>query len=320
MKRIVEKSENMGFTPTPSPAPMVAKSTAFGSHLSWVQNPTQLHTCDFTCETEITRRGRAVHTAAWMEGGLPRGELFFASLCWAAWASIIESHAHFWRLEVPDQEWFLAGALSSTCRWHLPAVSSRGLFTVRGCEAERALRCLFPLRVKHFRSKDSVSLPKQQPCVPCRVQLFASPWTAALEAPLSMEFSRQEHWSGLPLPSPGIFLTQRSNLPLLCLLHRQAGSLSAEPLGKRQRAPTLNSLLNTFKDFGMTIQIRGVGVCVCTNKRQKHVRFEKGYWQRSGPTFCFSICDFFSFHHLFNKYLLSTSCVPGTVFYFVLFA
>ena len=173
------------------------------------------------------------------------------------------------------------------------AVSSRGLFTVRGCEAERALRCLFPLRVKHFRSKDSVSLPKQQPCVPCRVQLFATPWTAALEAPLSMEFSRQEHWSGLPLPSPGIFLTQRSNLPLLCLLHRQAGSLSAEPLGKPQRGPTLNSLLNTFKDFGMMIQIRGVGVCVCTNIRQKHIRFEKGYWQRSGPTFCFSICDFF---------------------------
>ena len=30
-----------------------------------------------------------------------------------------------------------------------------------------------------------------------------SPWTAARQAPLSMGFSRQEHWSGLPLPSPG---------------------------------------------------------------------------------------------------------------------
>ena len=28
-------------------------------------------------------------------------------------------------------------------------------------------------------------------------------WTAALQAPLSMEFSRQEHWSGLPCPTPG---------------------------------------------------------------------------------------------------------------------
>ena len=35
-----------------------------------------------------------------------------------------------------------------------------------------------------------------------RVQLFATPWTAAYQAPLSMGFSRQEYWSGLPLPSP----------------------------------------------------------------------------------------------------------------------
>ena len=35
------------------------------------------------------------------------------------------------------------------------------------------------------------------------VQLFATPWTVAYQAPLSMEFSRQEYWSGLPFPSPG---------------------------------------------------------------------------------------------------------------------
>ena len=34
-----------------------------------------------------------------------------------------------------------------------------------------------------------------------RVQLLATPWTAAYQAPLSMGFSRQEYWSGLPLPS-----------------------------------------------------------------------------------------------------------------------
>ena len=32
---------------------------------------------------------------------------------------------------------------------------------------------------------------------------FATPWTAALQAPLSMGFSRQECWDGLPYPSPG---------------------------------------------------------------------------------------------------------------------
>ena len=35
------------------------------------------------------------------------------------------------------------------------------------------------------------------------VQLFATPWTISYQAPLSMEFSRQEYWSGLLFPSPG---------------------------------------------------------------------------------------------------------------------
>ena len=36
-----------------------------------------------------------------------------------------------------------------------------------------------------------------------RVRLFATPWTVAYQAALSMGFSRQECWSGLPFPSPG---------------------------------------------------------------------------------------------------------------------
>ena len=35
------------------------------------------------------------------------------------------------------------------------------------------------------------------------VGLFATPWTLACQAALSMEFSRQEYWSGLPCPPPG---------------------------------------------------------------------------------------------------------------------
>ena len=65
------------------------------------------------------------------------------------------------------------------------------------------------------------------------VQPFATPWTVAHQAPLSMEFSRQEFWSGLPCPSPGDLpdpgIKPRS--PAL-----QAESLSFElprkPLGK----------------------------------------------------------------------------------------
>ena len=37
------------------------------------------------------------------------------------------------------------------------------------------------------------------------VRLFATPWTVAYQAPPSMGFSKQEYWSGLPLPSPGDF-------------------------------------------------------------------------------------------------------------------
>ena len=57
----------------------------------------------------------------------------------------------------------------------------------------------------------------------------AAPWTITHQAPLSMEFSRQEHWSGLPFPSSEYFPTQGSNsgLPL------QADSSPSEPPGKR---------------------------------------------------------------------------------------
>ena len=44
---------------------------------------------------------------------------------------------------------------------------------------------------------------------------FVTPWTVARQAPLSMGFSRQEYWSGLPALLQGIIQTQGLNLPLL---------------------------------------------------------------------------------------------------------
>ena len=41
------------------------------------------------------------------------------------------------------------------------------------------------------------------------VRPFATPWTAAYQAPPSMGFSRQEYWSGVPLPSPKTLLVDR---------------------------------------------------------------------------------------------------------------
>ena len=40
-------------------------------------------------------------------------------------------------------------------------------------------------------------------CVFSHIQLFTSPWMVACQAPLSMGFSQQEYWSGLPFPPPG---------------------------------------------------------------------------------------------------------------------
>ena len=60
-----------------------------------------------------------------------------------------------------------------------------------------------------------------------RVQLFVTLWTVAYQAPRSMEFSRQEYWSGLPFPAP----IQGPNPHLLCLLHRQADFLPLHHLG-----------------------------------------------------------------------------------------
>ena len=61
------------------------------------------------------------------------------------------------------------------------------------------------------------------------VWLFATLWTADHQAPLSMGFSRQEHWSGLPFPPPGDLRTQGSNLCLPASPALRGDSLPAEP-------------------------------------------------------------------------------------------
>ena len=58
------------------------------------------------------------------------------------------------------------------------------------------------------------------------VQLFTTPWTIAHQVPLSMEFSRQEYWSGLPFPSPGALLNPGIELRSSAL---QANSLLSKP-------------------------------------------------------------------------------------------
>ena len=59
-----------------------------------------------------------------------------------------------------------------------------------------------------------------------RVQLFLTPWTIARQAPLSMGFSRQENWSGLPCPPPGDLLNPGIEPESLM---SQVGSLPVAP-------------------------------------------------------------------------------------------
>ena len=58
---------------------------------------------------------------------------------------------------------------------------------------------------------------------------LSTPWTLARQAPLAVEFSRQECWNGLPCPSPGD-LPKPENESLSPAL--QADSLPSEPLGQ----------------------------------------------------------------------------------------
>ena len=77
-----------------------------------------------------------------------------------------------------------------------------------------------------------------------RVRLFATLWTVAHEAPLSMGFSRQEYWSGLPFPAPGHLPNPgiESRSPAL-----QADALTSEPPGKPTIIVTRKMPNNFFK-------------------------------------------------------------------------
>ena len=78
------------------------------------------------------------------------------------------------------------------------------------------------------------------------VQLFGTPWTVAYQAPLSMGFSRQECWSGLPFPSPGD-LSNPGIEPTSPSL--QADALASEAPGKPPYQPYLHTTLVNHPAF-----------------------------------------------------------------------
>ena len=113
------------------------------------------------------------------------------------------------------------------------------------CESHN---CHFDLIVVYFICHSAMLLSRFS-----RVRLCATPQTAAPQAPLSLGFSRQEHWSGLPFPSPTVILEEprESELKLLLLA-------KPEPLkGRRAAALHFNVTAYTLNTGQITfIQIK----------------------------------------------------------------
>ena len=82
-----------------------------------------------------------------------------------------------------------------------------------------------PLTTPGLSSRTSVLIhvcacARARACVLSHVRLFATPWTEVHRVPPSMEFFRQQYWSGVPFSPPGRkFPTQGLNSCFLCLLH-----------------------------------------------------------------------------------------------------
>ena len=104
---------------------------------------------------------------------------------------------------------------------------------------------------------------KQSACVlSCysRVQLGETPWTVAHRVPLSLGFSRQGYWTGLPFPSPGDF----PDPGILRLLHWQADSLSLShqwsemKVKVTQSCPTLCDPIDYYSPWNSPGQNTGV--------------------------------------------------------------
>ena len=105
-----------------------------------------------------------------------------------------------------------------------------GLTSLISLQSKRLSRVFSVLQFKSFNSLATLKVKVKVKSL-SRVWLFETPWTVAHLALLSMGFSRQEYWSGLPFPSPG-------NLPNPGIKPRspalQAGALTLSILGKNK--------------------------------------------------------------------------------------
>ena len=82
-----------------------------------------------------------------------------------------------------------------------------------------------------------------------RIQLFETPWTVAHQAPLSLQFSRQEYWSGLAFPTPGHLPDPGTESVILVSSVLAGGFFTTMPPGKLIVLKLLiNLLIQLFVD------------------------------------------------------------------------
>ena len=105
---------------------------------------------------------------------------------------------YFWRIISEDTE-FHFGVFVSFSAWN---ISLHFLFDCMISEEKSGVIPIFVPLCVHTLS---------------HVWIFATPWTIALQAPLSMKFSSQERWSGLPLPTPGDFPPPPDGTHIFCV-------------------------------------------------------------------------------------------------------
>ena len=111
-----------------------------------------------------------------------------------------------------------------------------------------------------------------------RVSLFAILWTVAHQAPLSIEFSRQEYWSGLPCPPPGNPSCPEIEPVSLAPPTLQANSLQSEPPGcfkplqltrnsarNLQDIPICPNTLTSYSVSGTELKLRSLFIVRVTN-------------------------------------------------------
>ena len=102
-------------------------------------------------------------------------------------------------------------------------------------------------------------------CVLSRVQLFATLYTVASPAPLSMGFSRQEHWSGLLCPPPG----DLSNPGIKCMSPvspAMQGKIYCWAIGKAQNHCTASYKFSIFRPYQGKVNQNFWGLVLCISR------------------------------------------------------